>query len=283
MSRRRFLKLLGIAGTTLVLPWSETFGEEYKHLSEEEIKKLFEEAEQHPFVQDPQKWWEKHSNRIQPILEQKETGKLGCIDEGARVDISEAGSGILYRRDKYRNLNDRRKAYADNLRERKVNVKEVTSHAYCGAATACAKEMGYKGESDKLGQEFSQGLAEELGVPYSFIDAKSMKRPGAIHNAPGIFYSPGSVPNFDEVGLPHFMKLNRGALNNHEHAVAELGLGVEILHSPHGFGSRFTKEKPCLIIVPEIKRDEKLSEQAREEAQEVAKGKDYVKVVPLAA
>lgn len=281
MNRRKFLQILGIAGTTLVLPWSETFGDEYKHLSEEEVKKLFEEAEQHLFVQDPQKWWEKHRDRVQPLIEQKEEGTLGCIDEGARVNISEAGSGILYRRDTYKSLKDRRKAYVDNLHERKVNVKKVTSHAYCGACAACAKEMGYEGDSDKLGQEFSQGLAEDLNVSYSFIDAKSMKRPGAIHNAPGIFYSPGSVPNFDEVGLPHFMKVNRGALNNHEHAVAELGLGVDILHGPHGFGSRFTKEKPCLIIVPQIKRDEKISTQAKEEAHQVAKGKDYVKVVEL--
>lgn len=259
--------------------------QEDEHLSQEEIDAMFESELQHDFFKDPQEWMAKHGEKARDLFEKIEGGDLVCIDDGIQNDddgiVHEAGAGILFKSDQYKNIDHRRHAYKYELAEQDVVITEVTSHEGCGAAAMAAKAAGFEGDPDEFGKMWAQQLAKDLHVPHRHISAKEMERPSSLHNVTAILYCAGNTPDYKDTGLPQMMNISRGALGNSEHALTELKVAIQILRGKHGFGERFTKEKPLRIVVPSIQREPELSEQAFQEALQAAEGNDWIQVIRL--
>jgi len=254
----------------------------HDELTPNDIQRLFHEAMQHKFLQDPAAWLQAHGERFRTLLEKRGTGCLCCIDEGVQDahenGIHEAGSGILYERDRYRSRGDRMRAYANNLLATRAEITKVTSHAGCGAAALAAKEAGYE-DADGFGKDWSAELSNLLRVTHEHIESKSMDRPAHFHDAVAILYSPGGTPDYRKTGMPKAMNISRWAIQDNGHAQGELALATQILRGAHGFGERFTKENPLTIIVPQMESARDLSIMAEKEAQAVAERNDWIRVV----
>ena len=165
---------------------------------------------------------------------------LCCIDEGTpQGDRRSAGSGILMEGE------DRAKFIQELKR---AGVKEVTSHAGCGAAMLYREKMGITDKSvDEVAQEGARRIAEELGVPYKG-HITELARPKEFHNARVVYFDgTGSFNPSAVEGLPAGFVVSRKFMTP-EQARAEAGIAMSIAFGDHGFGKKFSAQEPLVVV-----------------------------------
>lgn len=163
---------------------------------------------------------------------------LRCIDEGMPGGFHLRGAGVLHPFETvYEWLHDER-------------LSGVTSHARCGGAALAARRLGLDpAKADAFGIEFATQVAAKLRVPYlGHVDAE-MKRPKGFHPARAIYVD--GVGQFNPTAL---QKLPCGFTVSRQIATAdvaaeEVGFCIETAFGEHGFGDRFTRESPLLLLV----------------------------------
>lgn len=165
---------------------------------------------------------------------------LCCIDDGTPFgDMRSAGSGILME-------GENRAKFIAKLK--RAGVKEVTSHAGCGAAALCREKMGLTDKSiDEVAQEGARKIAEELGVPYKGHITK-LARPIEFHNARVVYFDgTGSFNPSAVEGLPAGFVISRKFMTS-EQAQAEAGIAMSIAFGDHGFGKKFSDKEPLVVV-----------------------------------
>lgn len=201
--------------------------------------------------------WKKQSLTIEAILSQgmeayaqsvegvdaafeTEDHTLCCIDEGTPFgDRRSAGSGILVE-------GDDRATFIENLK--RVGVKEVTSHAGCGAAALYREKMGLTGQSvDEVAQEGARRIAQELGVPYKG-HLTELARPKDFHSARVVYVDgTGSFNPAAVEGLPAGFVVSRKFMTP-EQSKVEVGIALSIAFGDHGFGKKFSDREPLVVV-----------------------------------
>ena len=183
---------------------------------------------------------------------------LGCIDEGVDGDLNLAGSGILLlevevKDGKLKLVSDKK------LREVLTRMKEaglltITTHDGCGAMELFAKKHSTtpeeKEEAIRFGRETLKQLAGELGLQYQHIKASEMHRPAELHTARVIYVDGTGHFNPSAIGyghLPQGFGISRKFINA-KYALEEIKISMDIAFGDHGFGKKFTKESPLIII-----------------------------------
>lgn len=197
---------------------------------------------------------------------------LCCIDEGTPFgDMRSAGSGILMEG------GDREK-FIEELK--RAGVKEVTSHAGCGAAALYREKMGLTGKSvDEVAQEGARKIAEELGVPYKG-HLTELARPKDFHNARVVYVDGTGLFNPSAVeGLPAGFVISRKFMTS-EQARAEVGVAMSIAFGDHGFGKKFSDKDPLVVVT--IGGEELMVGQLQQELEGLA-GDRPVRIVPWQA
>lgn len=184
---------------------------------------------------------QEYTSSLEGVQASFETGNhtLCCIDEGTPFgDMRSAGSGILMEGE------DRAK-FIEELK--RAGVKEVTSHAGCGAAALYREKMGLTDKSvDEVAQEGARRMAEELGVPYKG-HITELKRP-EFHNARVVYIDGTGSFNPDAVdGLPTGFVVSRKFMTP-EQARTEAGIAMSIALGDHGFGKKFNEEEPLIVV-----------------------------------
>lgn len=242
---------------------------------------------------------------------QKETLEVGCIDErcghqheGYTVGLG--GAGILWdeaKRGDYVNfLVD--KAVADG-----VSKVSIDAHEGCGAAklyltSVAGKENPTAEEVNQAAIEFTQQLKNEIaaeiakrglsiGVDQGFLASTDMLGSADFHDAIGAAvdttekFDSTRRENHEGQDLPPMFNIN-GTFDA-EHTAANVGVALNIAFGDHGFGSRFTKERPFVVTLIVNSNDqvsvdksalaaEKIK-QAAEKRSEFAEGKIVIKVI----
>lgn len=225
-----------------------------------------------------------------------------CIDEGtANVDDGEnkfamAGSGILFPAASWsERLNRVAELYI------KLKIKKVTSHDGCGAAgIAWKRDGGKEGTGCETSDEYGKKWVAELQgtineklkafnggeVEIANISSKEMVRPPEFHNARVVWFD--GVGNFN----PHKLgdKIPKGFLIEYgliiknaktdeesNYPFAELQVAIDIALGSHGFGNKFTKESPFLVVVL-AKDDRQLSVIKKTMSSMIEKYGDRVKL-----
>lgn len=166
---------------------------------------------------------------------------LCCIDEGTpQGDMRSAGSGILMEGE------DRAK-FIEELK--RAGVKEVTSHAGCGAAALYREKMGLTDKSvDEVAQEGAQRIAEELGVAYR-RHITELARPNEFHNARVVYVDGTGAFNPSVVeGLPAGFVVSRKFMTPGQ-ARTETEIAMSIAFGDHGFGKKFSDKEPLVLVV----------------------------------
>lgn len=188
---------------------------------------------------------------------------LCCIDEGAPFgDMRSAGSGILME-------GEVRMKFISELK--RAGVKEVTSHAGCGAAALYREKMGFTDKSvDEVAQEGAQKIAEELGVPYKG-HLTELVRPKGLHNARVVYFDGTGSFNPSAVdGLPAGFVVSRKFMTP-EQAREEAGIALSIAFGDHGFGKKFSDGEPLVVVT--IGGEELSAEQLQQELEGLAGGR----------
>lgn len=183
-----------------------------------------------------------YTDNVEGVEAAFETGEhtLCCIDEGTPFgDMRSAGSGILME-------GEDRATFITNLK--KAGVKEVTSHAGCGAAALYREKMRITDKSvDEVAQEGARRVAEELGVPYKGHIIE-LARPKELHNARVIYFDGTGSFNPSAVdGLPAGFVVSRKFMTT-EQAKSETGIAMSIAFGDHGFGKKFSEQEPLLVV-----------------------------------
>ncbi|MDB4978695.1 MAG: hypothetical protein JWM56_881 [Candidatus Peribacteria bacterium] len=232
-------------------------------LSKESEKDLaWELAWEHPFFAKGPDIWLKEVKRTNVAAAfGMKGGILMCIDEGVEPEPGKngvylAGSGILYRKNSIADPQDRRRQLAEDLRDKKITG--VMSHSDCGACAIFCHETG-SDEPDIVAREWALQLADDLHVPYM----GHIERPNrpAFHHALIAYYDgTASLRDPSLGGLPPGFTISRGIIDDTEHALYELNLACQIAFGDHGFGDRFTAERPFHIVVIVDTTDTQLTE-----------------------
>jgi hypothetical protein len=193
--------------------------------------------------------------------------RITCIDEGVvmassgQSGLALAGSGILFPAASW----EERLARVADLCVA-LGVREVTSHAGCGAAALAYARDGKPSEHatpDGYGQVWSRALQERIGrrgarpARYRHIGAGEMARPMAFHDSRVAWldgtgrFTPGNLSG----QLPQGFLVDRENVLRHAASAeersnpqAELALSIELALGAHGFGERFTPEEPFLVV-----------------------------------
>lgn len=197
-----------------------------------------------------------------------------CMDEGtAHIADGEnkfamAGSGILYPAASWLERLDR---VADLFIM--LKVKKVTSHDGCGAAGIAWKRDGGKegtgcATADEYGKKWVAELQEVINaklkvsgdgtVEIANVGSKEMVRPPEFHNARVVWVDGVGDFNPHKLGdkIPRGFLIEYGLIKENakteeerEYPFAELLVAIDIALGSHGFGNKFTKESPLLIVV----------------------------------
>ena len=184
---------------------------------------------------------------------------VACIDEGCTHHahkaegpiLNLAGSGILYPVEHT----------VDLLKDKDIAV--ITSHDGCGAASIAGKDpYTYTAEVVRLVNEYRAEKGMSL-VKHEHIPAENMTRSELFHEATAIYYNFGEnlfdatrVQDADgNELLPKGFTIDRGHFSE-ENSLKELGVSIDIAFGDHGFGERFTKEQPLVIVFVASKMDE---------------------------
>lgn len=192
---------------------------------------------------------------------------LRCIDEGTPGGIHLAGSGILLDI-------DRAVEYSKRAR-----VDGVYSHEDCGAVDLYAElENLDPAFADEYGREWAKTLAKRLKVPYNgHIPIAKMARPRGRHIAAAAYYDATGEFDYSAIStLPVGFIISRKYLDD-DYAKTELKTALKIALGSHGFGQKFSKELPFLIIVL-AKTEKALKETAAEAEETAAEFREKVKV-----
>ncbi len=178
-----------------------------------------------------------------PNLEQAFVGEeptLCCMDEGTPMgNMRSAGSGILTE-------GEERTAFVGALKA--AGVKEVTSHAGCGAAALYRKRHGLEKMSvDDVAIEQAKRMAAELGVPYKG-HITDLQRPAEFHHARVVYvdatgrFNPARLKE-----LPPGFVVSRRYMTPAQ-ALEEVRIAMSIAFGDHGFGNKFSSREPLLIM-----------------------------------
>jgi len=171
-------------------------------------------------------------------------GVLGCMDEGCEgCGFRLAGSGMLI-------APEDQPAFLDKCR--KMGVQKITHHDGCGAAVVSKERTKSDKPAPQLAQEFSDGVAENLGAEKGHISAVEMSRPYEFHITRFAYYdgtSDGLNLKAADGKLPNGFVLTRQLYPNAKYAIAEAQLAFEIATGHHGFGHKITEEEPFVIVV----------------------------------
>ena len=165
---------------------------------------------------------------------------LCCMDEGTPIgDMRSAGSGILTE-------GEQRTAFVKALKA--AGVKEVTSHAGCGAAALYRKRHGLDEMSvDEVAMDQAKRMAAELGVPYKG-HIMDLQRPAEFHHARIVYVD--ATGRFNPARLkelpPGFVVSRR--YMTPEQALEEVRIAMSIAFGDHGFGDKFFPREPLLIV-----------------------------------
>lgn len=210
----------------------------------------------HAHEKETEQYWEEQSPLFRVVYQEgmeqyaRERGGLKdafalsdrcirCIDEGTPGGVHLAGSGILLGKERA----------VKTLIE--AGAEGVYSHAGCGAAKLFASRNNLDTEmADEYGETWARELAVSLDVPYKGHIAKSqLRRPPELHTARIVYYDgTGELGDAERAGLPRGFVISR-RYTDAEYASEEARIAVSIAFGDHGFGEKFTKEEP-LIIVP---------------------------------
>ena len=181
---------------------------------------------------------------------------LGCIDEGVDGDLNLAGSGILMLDIEVKNgelkLISAEKLKKILLKMKNAGLRTITSHQGCGAMGLFAKKHNVTSEKAiGFGSQTLQALTLELGLTYQHINASEMHRPAELHTARVIYVDGTGHFNPYAIGaghLPQGFSISR-KFTDAEYALEEIKISLDIaFDDQHGFGKKFTKETPLIII-----------------------------------
>lgn len=206
-----------------------------------------------------------------PILSEGfrlEDHSVRCIDEGTPGGIHVAGSGILL------SASDK-KEQLEQLVEELVGAGAdgVYSHEGCGAAKLYAETvMGNLDGAKDYAVEWAKKLALRLDAPYKG-HITDLARPKEFHNARIAYYDgSGKFDPFKIKEIPDGFIISRYYLDS-EYAREELKIALSIAFGHHGFGDKFTKDNPFIIVPIEKfvtkRKDISLSDLERE-AREIS-------------
>ncbi len=208
----------------------------------------WEAAWGHEFFNDPRGYIHgMKGDTLNPAFGNK-GGALHCFDNGVRPPEGQdavymAGAGILYRKDLYRSLVERRTHLVAQLRDK--GITSVGSHITCGACVLHCKECG--GSPDITAQEWARDLARDLNIPCDG-HMKKLQRPS--FNDALVTYYDGTGRLNDQLlaGLPTGFIISRELFEDPTQSMFELGLSYQIANGPRGFEGRFGKDHPFNIV-----------------------------------
>lgn len=158
-----------------------------------------------------------------------------CIDEGCcGSGVHTAGSGCL------------RKDHGTLIAELKAaGVTEFTTHGGCGAWALAHPEIADAIDRDGAVKAWGEEIAKELGVPHRFIPSHELDR-AEFHDAVcAIYDGTGSFNRKGAAGLPHAFVASPSKFSS---AKDDTELAARIALGEHGFGERFSAERPFLLI-----------------------------------
>ena len=151
-----------------------------------------------------------------------------CMDERTPYGKHLAGSGILLPEDAFE------KAF------KKSGADSISSHTGCGAARIYAEKMGLNpADSDRIGREWAEKMAEKMGVPHIPLEVEVDK---PFHYARVCYYDGTGKFNYAGVeGLPAGFVVGRKNMDK-EASLAECGVAENIAFGDHGFGREMLSE-----------------------------------------
>lgn len=240
-----------------------------------------------PIEQEKQSAWEAENDEVKtllndgadkyfkqefPDLKHSFLSKLECVvcmdegtahkDYGGESKFCMAGSGILFpANSEEERIQKVAKMFID------LGISEVTSHGGCGAAGLAYKRDFPDAKSttpeqiEEYAKNWARKVAEEMGrlgheENFGHIATEEMERPAEFHVARVVYYDciGGFNPN-KEIGLPMGFVIERKH-EPAEYAQEELKVAADIAFGHHGFGDRFSKDLPFVIIVLAASQDE---------------------------
>lgn len=173
-----------------------------------------------------------------------------CMDEGIGIDdikrdlhadtssvIRTAGSGILAG-----------KRQREIFHYKKEAIFGIASHGECGAAGIYAQKHELIGDTDIIGKEAAEQIAEKLGKDY-LGKITPTKRPSGLHTARTLYYD-GTQQGFETSKLstlPLGFGISRG-FGGREAGMSDARLAAEIAMGENGFGEKFTSETPFHLV-----------------------------------
>jgi len=194
---------------------------------------------------------------------------VGCIDErcghqGAGYHLGLGGAGILVPK-------AQQQAYVtyiiDTAVNKGVNTIRIYAHQGCGAARLSMGAGDHaSGAVDKRAQWFTSELAKkvkaeltnkgvlDVGVVDGYLSSDEMLTPQDFHNAVGAIvdltgdFDPTRKKEKEGLDFPPFFNVN--GIFNYDHAMANIGVALNIAFGDHGFGStRFNAARPFVITL----------------------------------
>lgn len=250
-------------------PEEINFTMSHEHSSSEQIDQQFERnyALVQEFAANPQEFLDKlveaNPEAAEKCFNATEL-EVCCIDGRLRQgNVAIAGSGCLHQNPEA--AIEYAKAVANQQGQEVIGL---TSHEGCGAA----------GMKQIDAAEFSQDLSESTNLPYT---RHLEVFPADYHDEVVIYYSGNKSLGLQDLpGLPAGFRLSRRFYPTTESAVYEADVATQIAFGDHGFGHRFTPEKPLIIVALGDAADPQFSAEAL--AQElVGLASDRVRIVQV--
>src|SRR3989344_6617456 len=201
-------------------------------------------------------------------------GRVDETEKDGSMFVRDGGSGILRKDESIEKIAD---GYIQAAMEPGIETIRLTSHGDCGAWTLSGKD---KNECEKFYDDLRESIAKKIeaaGLPIEVIldyipniehdkEGKGLCLP---HTERAAYYA--NVPSFNPqavFGLPTGFVISRKYFESH-YAIANAAIAVKIAFGGHGFGERFTKEQPFLLVG--IVDDEKKSDEIKKELEQAKK------------
>lgn len=244
-----------------------------EHDHEQEIDWLWKKSEKSPFISDLME-----GEKVADIMErldyrpafEKRSKVLGCSDgrcQGHRLGLP--GDGILASPADQEELIKR-------LQVEGEGIDEVDSHADCGAAKLARKNTSPERlpigvtTAEGLARYHAEEVARRLGAKCGHTEACDMS--GEVHNERAIYFDGTGMANPEALPeLPAGFIYSGPALGMSEKRMkADIETLASIALGDHGFGKRFTKEKPLYVVISakdeeQLRKLTEIAEQAAEQ------------------
>lgn len=249
-----------------VVKQKEQNREELWKKDEEIIQAVIQKGLQEVFEALPQK---------EKIFEQGKKLKICCIDGRMHTNeedcmyVREGGSGIL----RTTEVNDIANRYVELAEKLGVKEVELTRHEDCGAEIKSGLDEESIVSYHKLLKEKIQEKNSQLKVLLSTIDNKTDegKDLHSIHSERGIYFINNVFPFNPEKGegLPQGFVFHGVCSDNPEYRIANAAVAIGIAFGNHGFGNRFSKEQPFLLMaIANSEENANLAAQELEQAKQ---------------